>query len=86
MTLKASKESSKEGNKELSELIEKVGWLPYNMMTIINSKGTETQHKLAAIKEVFDRTEGRAVAKLEVKTRQVNKVCIDNEGDEEVEV
>jgi hypothetical protein len=70
-------------NLEQAEIIDQIGWLPYKLQGIINNPAVETQHKLRAIQEVLDRTDGKPVQTIRQTNRNIKGVTIDDEGNQE---
>ena len=68
---------------ELAEVIEQIGWLPYKLQNIINDPAVEMQHKLKAIQEVLDRTDGKPVQTIKQTNRDIDGATIDDEGNQE---
>jgi hypothetical protein len=70
-------------NLEQAEIIDQIGWLPYKLQAIINNPAVETQHKLKAIQEVLDRTDGKPVQTIQQTNRNIDGAVIDDEGNQE---
>jgi hypothetical protein len=68
---------------ELAEVINEIGWLPYQLQGIINNPIVETQHRLKAIQEVLDRTDGKPVQTIKQTNRNIDGATIDDEGNQE---
>lgn len=68
-TLKEAKE--KKASPETIQMLKESGLIPYKLLEMLTSKKIKSETKLRVMQEIMDRTEGKALQKIESKN--VNK-------------